>query len=280
MQLFLSWSGAYSKAHAEAFAVWLPCVLQNVECYLSSHSIDAGERWSDSIGGALKDTDFGLLFVTKQNKSSEWLMYEAGALAKNVTKSRVIPIMINLETIDIQRSPLIHFQAVKPDFDGISRILDSVHNCIEDPDLDKNNLRRCLEKWYPDLQKSFDEVDKPKEETSDDVDENDLPVEESLSTILSMISGLQRDIRQVRNVSQHGSLELPSINDHATIRYNNPDYWEFVLQRIENLEDWERQRSVFRERCVLPYERSKQIDMKFIRKRRALRMGGENIRDK
>lgn len=42
MKVFLSGSGEKSKAAAEAFRRWLPCVLQSVRPWMSDRDIGAG----------------------------------------------------------------------------------------------------------------------------------------------------------------------------------------------------------------------------------------------
>jgi len=229
MRVFLSWSGQYSRQHAECFKSWLPCVLQDTTVYMSSHSIEAGERWSDSINRALNDTDFGILFVTEQNKEASWLHYEAGALAKNVSKSRVIPILIDLEVVDIQRTPLIHFQSVKANEDGVRNIVDSLYSCIENPDLESEYLRKCLDKWWPDLEECFSNLKKPKVVASKGAAKKELNqdgelVEESLSTLLSMITSLQNEVRGLR-------MDTRSIRNDAMHTSRNVDYFSQIIEK-------------------------------------------------
>lgn len=229
MRVFLSWSGPFSRQHAECFKSWLPCVLQDTTVYMSSHSIEAGERWSDSINRALNDTDFGILFVTEQNKEASWLHYEAGALAKNVSKSRVIPILIDLEVVDIQRTPLIHFQSVKANEDGVRSIVDSLYSCIEKPDLESENLRRCLDKWWPDLEECFSKLKKPKASaskgaTKKDTNQDGELVEESLSTLLSMITSLQSEVRGFR-------MDTRAISNDSIHLSGAIDYYSRIIDR-------------------------------------------------
>ena len=56
-------------------------VLQGVEPYMSSESIEKGARWSTHIGKELEEARFGLVILTKENLSSRWLHFEAGAVA-------------------------------------------------------------------------------------------------------------------------------------------------------------------------------------------------------
>jgi len=91
MRVFISWSGEHSGEVAKALQQWLPRVLQAVRPWLSSASIDPGARWSDEVAGALEELNFGILCLTPENLTSAWLLFEAGALSKTVSESRVVP---------------------------------------------------------------------------------------------------------------------------------------------------------------------------------------------
>ena len=133
MKVFLSWSGQYSKQVATLFANWIPCVIQEIEIFMSTEAISAGDRWNDVITDALDDIDFGLLFVTEENKEKPWLLFEAGALAKNVSRSKVIPIIIDASELELSRSPLFAFQHVGMTKDGVSRVMRSIYKSLERP---------------------------------------------------------------------------------------------------------------------------------------------------
>jgi len=107
MKIFLSWSGNYANQIAEAFGDWLPQVIQSAETFVSSGDIKAGERWQSRINNALQNIDFGILFITKENKEKPWVMFEAGALAKNLEASRVVPVLCGIQEIDLSGGPLL-----------------------------------------------------------------------------------------------------------------------------------------------------------------------------
>ena len=88
MKVFISWSGAKSQEVAKVLKQWIPCVIQSVEPYFSSADIDKGARWSTDIAKELQDASFGILCVTKDNLSSSWLNFEAGALSKSIEQSK------------------------------------------------------------------------------------------------------------------------------------------------------------------------------------------------
>ena len=91
MHVFISQSGPLSKAFAELLATWLPDVIQRVKPWVSSQDIDKGSLWPNEINEALSTT-VGISCVTQENKDAPWLLFEAGALQKGLTKARVCPL--------------------------------------------------------------------------------------------------------------------------------------------------------------------------------------------
>jgi hypothetical protein len=61
---------------------WLSSTLPGVEPFVSSEDIEKGQRWNVSISKELEACSFGILFVTRENQSAPWLVFEAGALSK------------------------------------------------------------------------------------------------------------------------------------------------------------------------------------------------------
>src|SRR5262245_13022884 len=84
MRLFLSWSGELSHDIAECLYKWLPLVMQRVEPYMSSQSIEKGARWSSHLAKELEKSRFGIVVLTKDNLLEPWLHFEAGAIAKSL----------------------------------------------------------------------------------------------------------------------------------------------------------------------------------------------------
>lgn len=91
MKVFISWSGDLSHAMAQALADWMPNVIQAVKPFLSSEAIQKGARWFEQIGGQLEETHFGVLCLTRSNLNAPWILFEAGALSKQLEIARVAP---------------------------------------------------------------------------------------------------------------------------------------------------------------------------------------------
>ena len=157
MKVFVSWSGKKSRDVARAFGDWLPLVLHAVEPFVSSKDIRAGTRWQAEIAKELDDTDFGLICVTKENQSAEWLNFEAGALAKSVNSSRVVPLAVDLSPADIA-NPLGQFQAMRLTREDIGEVLASMNEACSSP-IEETNLGKAIEKWWPDLQDDLTKIE-------------------------------------------------------------------------------------------------------------------------
>ena len=108
MFVFLSWSGPRSRGVADALYLWLPQVVQTVDPWVSTHSIDKGDRGADVIAGALGEARVGIVCLTPNNRVAPWILYEAGALSK--TRDRVWTLLLDgLKPGDVQ-PPLGQFQ--------------------------------------------------------------------------------------------------------------------------------------------------------------------------
>ncbi len=157
MKVFVSWSGEKSRDVARVFGDWLPLVLHAIEPFVSSKDIRAGTRWQAEIAEELDDTDFGLICVTKENQSAEWLNFEAGALAKSVNSSRVVPLAVDLSPADIA-NPLGQFQAMKLTREDIGEVLGSMNEACPSS-IGEANLEKAVEKWWPDLQEELVKIE-------------------------------------------------------------------------------------------------------------------------
>lgn len=147
MKVFISWSGERSGRLATALQQWIPRVIQAVSPWLSSGSIEPGERWSDEVATALEEMQSGVLCLTPENRSSPWILFEAGALSKAVSKSRVIPYLLGFEPRELQ-GPLAQFQAVRADEAGTLRLLSAINTAQGEPLLAPDMLAEAFQVWW------------------------------------------------------------------------------------------------------------------------------------
>jgi hypothetical protein len=127
MKVFISWSGDRSKQLAEAIHWWLPNVLQFTRPYFTPSSIEKGARWDNEISKELGQSQIGIFAMTKEALTSDWIMFEAGAISKVVDQSRVCPIVFGIDKTDLV-GPLAKFQATAFDKAEFRQLLTTINN--------------------------------------------------------------------------------------------------------------------------------------------------------
>lgn len=208
MKIFISWAerGSQSDHLAAALHDWLPTVLQAVDPWLSSESLDAGTRWGTEVAAQLEQTDFGVLCVGPDSAASQWLNFEAGALSKKVSRAKVIPVLIGLSVSQVS-GPLTQFQAVSADEHGIRKLLHSINKELKDP-VELSRLDRLFGAVWPELRDRIEKIPPTNNQVAA-VDSDRVLVE-----ILEIVRGLSRTL----------STPLPSLEDVLTASIVSPRY--------------------------------------------------------
>jgi hypothetical protein len=156
MKLFISWSGERSRALAQALHDWIPLVLHYVEPWLSEADIGAGERWADAVAKELESSNFGIICITRENVNSPWILFEAGALAKSMQGSRVIPLLLDLEFRDIT-GPLAQFQAKKFEKSGLCEVIISL-NQVSNNQVLETRANQLFEALWPKFEETITKI--------------------------------------------------------------------------------------------------------------------------
>ncbi len=186
MKVFLSWSGERSQALALALREWLPLVLHYVEPWTSQSDIDAGERWANKIAKELEASTYGIISITRENISSPWILFEAGALARSMEEGRVVPLLLDLDFKEIT-GPLAQFQAKKVEQAGIREVVEAVNKLASQP-VPESRLSELIDMAWPRLEKAVAEIPKVAQ-----VAKQHRPQAEILEELVSSVRGL--DIR-------------------------------------------------------------------------------------
>jgi hypothetical protein len=150
VNLFISWSGTRSQLVAEALREHLPFVINELDIFVSM-DIEAGARWQEAVATKLEVTNFGFVIVSKENQDSRWLNFEAGALAKTIDASRVVPFPVNLSFSEI-RQPLGQFQAKELTHDGVLAAVEMINDRCE-KQLTKEHLGTAFDRFWPDIER-------------------------------------------------------------------------------------------------------------------------------
>lgn len=149
MRVFISWSGERSRACATALKSWLPRVLPGVEPWLSFESIPVGARWDQEVSRVLGQLHYGVLCLTPENVSAAWVLFEAGALSKSVSKSRVVPYLLGFEPRHLP-APLAQFQATRSDEPGTWALVRGINAAATAP-LTERELSQAFQVQWPHL---------------------------------------------------------------------------------------------------------------------------------
>jgi hypothetical protein len=189
MKLFLSWSGERSKIVAEALYDWLPTIMQAIVPWISSQDIEVGDRWGFEINQELQDRRFGILCITPENRNAPWVLFEAGALSKSLSESRVCPYLINLSKNELT-GPLTQFQLVEAHREDTLKMVKTLNNHLEVP-LPIDRLTRIFDSFWPNLEFTISALPPVSEEAKPMIQETEL-----LQEILSILRRQSRDSLQ------------------------------------------------------------------------------------
>jgi hypothetical protein len=199
MKVFIGWSGPRSQAMALALRDWLPLVIHYVEPWLSETDIAAGERWADAIAKELEASNFGILCVTRENVASPWILFEAGSLAKSLSSSRVIPLLLDLEFSEVS-GPLAQFQAKKADEDGLGESIQSINHEAPQP-LQDGRTKQLFDALWPEFQKKLAAIPGPKEPTK--------PMRSQHQVLEELVASVRSLESRVRDVAEIASSQRP-----------------------------------------------------------------------
>ena len=157
MKVFISWSGDLSRRVALILRDWIENVLQGVEASVSSDDVEKGTMWFGDIAEQLRETGIGILCLTPDNVDAPWILFEAGALSKGLSKNRVCPFLINLDHADL-RPPLSQFNGTLPNREDMLRLVQTINEQRGDGALTAERLRTAFDRWWDDFPREFDPI--------------------------------------------------------------------------------------------------------------------------
>ncbi len=157
IKVFISWSGEQSRELASAIRTWLPNVLQFTQPYFTPEDIEKGVKWSGEISSKLEECSIGIICLTKENLAKPWILFEAGALSKNMGQSRVCPILFDVDTADFS-GPLTLFQATMFNKVDIMRLVKTINRVGNEQALEIPNLDEVFEMWWPKLDNAVKDI--------------------------------------------------------------------------------------------------------------------------
>ena len=205
MKVFLSWSKEPSKSVALFLRTWLTDVIQSLAPWMSEHDIESGERSMSIISAELQDRDFGILVITPENQEQPWINFEAGALSKMLSTSRVVPYLFDMKIADLRQGPISQFQAREATKDGTLRLMQDINTQMGGK-LTESQLQKAFDRNWPDLESELTRIAEAKR-----VGPAPRPPRRSESDKLDELLTLVREIRQRETPSAHESIRASHI---------------------------------------------------------------------
>jgi len=213
MRVFISWSGDVSRAVAEALRDWLPLVLHYVEPWMSEMDINAGERWADSVANELETSNFGIICITRENANSPWILFEAGALAKSMKGSKVIPLLFDIDFREIS-GPLAQFQAKKLEKAGVGEVVQAINRMADTPD-DVSRATQLFEALWSQLEAAIQSIPTDSEPARRSRPEGEI-LEELVSSVRTL-DGRVREMSDIESVSAPSGGSASQMTVHAEL---------------------------------------------------------------
>jgi hypothetical protein len=133
MRLFISWSGERSHRLAKVLKKWLEANFagQGITVFLSS-DIKKGSLWFSTVRKQLQEADAGLVCLTPQSLTSDWLLFEVGALSTAVARNkqdegeaRVFTYLLGVEPAALP-GPLSVYQSTVATMEDTFRLVNSL----------------------------------------------------------------------------------------------------------------------------------------------------------
>lgn len=211
MKVFLSWSGTRSKLVAELLSDWLRCVIQAVRPWISSRDIERGALWFGQISEKLSETGIGIVCLTAENKGKPWILFEAGALAKGLTRNHVCTLLIDLLPTDVE-DPLAQFNHTLPNKEGMLLLVRTLNEQVEIGRLEDRILLNVFDIYWPQFESAFNGII----QTTPPVSTQPRTEESLLAEILANTRGLASKVREIEARLPSDSL-ANALNDFVRV---------------------------------------------------------------
>lgn len=142
----------------------------------------------------LEVSGFGIICITRDNVQMPWVLFEAGALAKSLADSRVIPLLLDLDFRDIT-GPLAQFQAKKVEQSGLEEVIRSINKAAPEPEPEARTTS-LFEALWPKFAEKIERI--PDDEASA---RRARPQTEVLEELVASVRSVESRVRDVLEAS-------------------------------------------------------------------------------
>jgi hypothetical protein len=199
MKVLISWSGELSHHVALLLREWLPMFIQAAEPWVSSEDIDRGTLWRTELAGELAQGSTGILCITRDNVTSPWVNFEAGALSKTPETARVIPFLFEMRPSNIH-SPLadlmgaIYERGSAKNKEEFRKLLGSLNTSRNPPYVAAEVFSATFERMWPEFEPRLDALAAEAETLTSDPAPNPPEASDVLEEVLQAVRDQSRMI--------------------------------------------------------------------------------------
>ena len=143
-----------SKKTAEVLKKYLPILLQQVEPWMSSKDIYKGDVWMREVGENLNSHQIGIICVTPENVTSPWILFEAGAISKQLKSSKVFPLLLGMNPSDVY-GPLSQFQSTVIEKNDFKKLIQSINSLTRGGGVSKDVLDVTFDIFWPRMEEDL-----------------------------------------------------------------------------------------------------------------------------
>jgi hypothetical protein len=146
---------------------------------MSDSDIEKGAHWDGVIADQLNKTDTGVVCLTPENMNRPWILFEAGALAKRVSRGRVCTYLFDIQPQNIP-PPLGLFQHTVTTDEDTCKLLLSLNKQLDKP-LPEPDVRALFDATWPPVRAKLDAIPPPAQPIN-----TDRSVEEMVAELLDL----------------------------------------------------------------------------------------------
>lgn len=149
-----------------------------------------GSIWFSEIGAAINSVNNGIVCLTKENLTAPWILFEAGALARNFGSNRVCTFLIDVKPKDVS-DPLAQFNHTLPTKESMFQLVKTLNERLEGSKLSDTMLQRefdlnwnLFESEFQKIMTETREGEKPPEKSEREI----------LNDIVDLLQGVNRKV--------------------------------------------------------------------------------------
>jgi len=133
--------------------------LFSIEPFVSTEDIRKGGQWSTILADRIKDSDRGIVCVTRSNFEKPWLQYETGALQQSYREPIVFTLLVDsLRPEQLQGNPLSLFQHTRFDRDDFRRMVGWLNDDLAQGSRSVADLDDIYAEYWPRLESKRNEL--------------------------------------------------------------------------------------------------------------------------